>query len=108
MSYVGRSDAERARMLAAVGADQTHVAVTFEISEGPRIFVDHVLIVGNVRTSADTIKRELAVKEDEPLSAAKINETERRLLALGLFRRVRINELRHGDDTRREGRGPPP
>ena len=30
--------------------DGTHVAVTFAIREGPQVFVDHVLIVGNVRT----------------------------------------------------------
>ncbi|HEV3139142.1 MAG TPA: POTRA domain-containing protein, partial [Vicinamibacterales bacterium] len=84
------------------GADPTRVAVTFEIQEGPQIFVDHVLIVGNVRTSTETIERELAVKADEPLSVSKVNESQRRLLALGLFRRVRINELRHGDETRRD------
>src|SRR4029077_6353825 len=44
----------------------THVAVTFVVREGPQIFVDHVLIVGNVRTSAGTIERELQVKAGDP------------------------------------------
>lgn len=83
-------------------ADGTRVAIRFAIREGPRIFVDHVLIVGNVRTSSDTISRELQVKQGDPFSLAAINESQRRLAALGLFRRARISELRHGDETTRD------
>ena len=66
------------------------------------MFVDHVLIVGNVRTSTSTIERELQVKPGDPFSLAAINESQRRLTALGLFRRARITELRHGDETTRD------
>ena len=66
------------------------------------MFVDHVLIVGNVRTSTSTIERELQVKAGDPFSLAAINESQRRLTALGLFRRARITELRHGDETTRD------
>ncbi len=82
--------------------NDTHVTVQFTIQEGPRIFVDHVLIVGNVRTSTSTIERELQVKPGSPFSLAAINESQRRLTALGLFRRARITELRHGDETTRD------
>ena len=80
----------------------THVAVTFVVREGPRMFVDHVLIVGNVRTSAGTIERELQVQAGDPFSLSAINESQRRLAALGLFRRARISELRHGGETTRD------
>jgi outer membrane protein insertion porin family len=86
----------------SAGSDPARIAVTFEIQEGAQIFVDHVLIVGNVRTSSDTIEHELDIKAGEPLSIGKVNETQRRLLSLGLFRRVRVTELRHGDDTQRD------
>ena len=82
--------------------NDTHVGVTFLIREGPRVFVDHVLIVGNVRTTTSTIERELRVKAGDPFSLAAINESQRRLTALGLFRRARITELRHGDETSRD------
>jgi outer membrane protein insertion porin family len=82
--------------------DNTHVAVTFAIREGPQVFVDHVLIVGNVRTSTSTIEHELQVKAGDPFSLAAINESQRRLTALGLFRRARITELRHGGETARD------
>ena len=82
--------------------DDTHVAVTFVIHEGPQVFVDHVLIVGNVRTTTGTIERELQVKAGDTFSLAAINESQRRLTALGLFRRARITELRHGGETTRD------
>ena len=82
--------------------NDTHVAVTFAIREGPQVFVDHVLIVGNVRTSTSTISHELQVKPGDPFSLSAINESQRRLTALGLFRRARITELRHGAETQRD------
>jgi len=82
--------------------DGTHVAVTFMIREGPQVFVDHVLIVGNVRTGTSTIEHELQVKPGDPFSLGAINESQRRLTALGLFRRARITELRHGGETTRD------
>lgn len=83
-------------------ADNTRVRVTYEIREGPQIFVDHVLIAGNVRTATSAIERELQIQAGDPLSLARINDAQRRLLGLGLFRRARIDELRHGDETRRD------
>jgi outer membrane protein insertion porin family len=83
-------------------SDATHVTVRFAVREGPRIFVDHILIVGNTRTRRDTIERELQVKPGDPFSLDAINESQRRLSALGLFRRARISELRHGDETTRD------
>jgi outer membrane protein insertion porin family len=88
--------------LPSFSQNDTHVAVSFVIREGPRVFVDHVLIVGNVRTTTSTIERELRVKAGDPFSLAAINESQRRLTALGLFRRARITELRHGGETTRD------
>ena len=59
-------------------ADRTTAEPTFTVHLGPRIFVDHVLIVGNVRTSAETIERELQIKPGDPLSEAAKVESRRR------------------------------
>jgi outer membrane protein insertion porin family len=80
----------------------TRVDVTFLVQEGSQIFVDRVLIVGNVRTSTDTIERELQVKPGDPFSTSAINESQRKLTALGLFRRVQITELHHPAETTRD------
>jgi outer membrane protein insertion porin family len=76
--------------------------VLFTVREGQRVSVDHVLIVGNQRTRTATIERELQFRAGEPLGLEQVNESQRRLAALGLFRRVRINELAHGDESKRD------
>jgi outer membrane protein insertion porin family len=76
--------------------------VTFTVQEGPRIFVDHVLIVGNTRTSTATIERALLIRPGDPLGVEAVVESQRRLAALGLFRRARITRLDHGDETTRD------
>lgn len=84
-------------------ADRTQANLVFTVREGPRTFVDHVLIAGNVRTSAQTIERELQLKPGDPLSLEAEHESQRRLAALQLFRRApQLTELRHGDETRRD------
>jgi outer membrane protein assembly complex protein YaeT len=83
-------------------ADQSGVTIAVRIQEGPRIFIDHVLIVGNIRTKTETIERELRIKTGDPYSTAAIIEGQQRLAALGLFRRVRVSELRHGAETLRD------
>ena len=83
-------------------SDRTTAEPTFTVRLGPRILVDHVLIVGNVRTSTETIERELQIKPGDPLSEAAKIESRRRLAALGLFRRVQITELAHGDEGKRD------
>ena len=82
--------------------DESAAAVTFRINEGPRVTVDHVLIVGNVRTRTETIERELQIKPQQPFSLSAINESQRRLATLGLFRRARITEVGHGSETTRD------
>jgi outer membrane protein insertion porin family len=85
-----------------ISADGRSADVLFTVREGPRISVDHVLISGNQRTTTATIERELQFKAGQPLGLEQINESQRRLASLGLFRRVRITELAHGDETKRD------
>jgi outer membrane protein insertion porin family len=83
-------------------ADRTRADLTFTVRQGPQVFVDHVLVVGNARTSAATIRRELTLSPGDPLSFDGIAESQRRVSALGLFRRVRITEIDHGAESRRD------
>lgn len=83
-------------------ADRTSAEPTFTVREGNRIVVDHVLIAGNVRTSTDTIERALLIKPGDALSEEAKIESRRRLAGLGLFRRVQIAELAHGEDGKRD------
>ena len=88
------------RVMLAEG--DTRANVLFAITEGPQVIVDHVIIVGNKRTSTATIQRELTLRPGEPLGYAARIESQQRLSALGLFRRVNITELTHESGTRRD------
>jgi outer membrane protein insertion porin family len=81
-------------------ADRTRVDVTFAVQEGPQTIVDHILIVGNTHTDQRVILNEMKLKPGQPLGREDQVESQRALGALGLFRRVRITELRHGSGTR--------
>jgi outer membrane protein assembly complex protein YaeT len=76
--------------------DGTRADLVFRITEGPQTLVDHILIIGNTRTDQRVIKRELLLQEGKPLGLEDLIESQRRLGALGLFRRIRIEELSHG------------
>jgi outer membrane protein assembly complex protein YaeT len=85
-----------------VSDDRTGARVQFVIDEGPQVLVDHILVVGNERVGEATIRRELLLRPGEPLGLEAIEESQRRLAALGVFRRVTISELQHEADNRRD------
>ena len=86
----------------SVSADRTGARVQFAIDEGPQVYVDHILVVGNDRIGEATIRRELLLEPGKPLGLDAIEESQRRLAALGVFRRVTISELQHEGDDRRD------
>jgi outer membrane protein assembly complex protein YaeT len=86
----------------ALSGDRTGAHVRFTIREGPQIIVDHILVVGNDRIGDATIRREVTLQPGQPLGLEAISESQRRLAALGLFRRVTISELQHGSDHLRD------
>jgi outer membrane protein insertion porin family len=77
----------------AFTADQREVAVTWMVREGEQITIDRILINGNARIATALIQRELTFQPGSPVSDDAMIESQRRLAALGLFRRVRITEL---------------
>jgi outer membrane protein assembly factor BamA len=99
---------ERGYELAAVDLqrtfsdDGTRATLRFVINEGPRIVIDQLLVVGNQRTSVDTIERETGLTTGMPLSISRLIDAQRRLSALGLFRRVQVSELQQGSETHRD------
>ena len=88
--------------LATEPAGSARVDVRWTIHEGLQTRVDHVLIAGNERTSADLIRREIVLAPGLPLGEDALVESQRRLSALGLFRRVRLRELPHGAGVNRD------
>lgn len=74
--------------------DRTTANISYEITEGPPAVVDHVIVTGNERTSAGTILEEAGLSTGATVGLADLEASQRRLTALGLFRRVRIDTVR--------------
>ena len=78
------------------------IDIHWTVSEGSQTLVDHILVTGNVRTDEDVIRREVTVEPGKPLAEDALVESQRRLAALGLFRRVRLVELPHTETGNRD------
>ena len=73
--------------------DRSEAAVVLRVAPGAPTKVDHVVISGLEATREAVVRRELALKEGEPLGLDRVLESQRRLGALGLFERVTITEM---------------
>jgi len=85
-----------------VSADASTADLLFDVREGQQTIVDHILIVGNVKTAPEVIQREILLHPGEPLGLTDLIESQRRLGALGLFRRIRITEIAHSGSERHD------
>jgi outer membrane protein insertion porin family len=82
--------------------DETRFTLRFVVNEGQQSLIDHVLIVGNVRTKVATIEREVGLKPGMPLSFLTLNEAQRRLSALGLFRKIQVTQVTRSTSSRHD------
>jgi outer membrane protein insertion porin family len=69
------------------------VDVTFEIREGPRVYVERIDIVGNTRTIDPVIRRELLVNEGDAYNRVLVDRSTTELKRLNFFKTVEINDV---------------
>lgn len=70
------------------------VDVTFNVSEGQRVYVDRINVVGNTRTIDPVIRRELMLTEGDAFNRTLLERSRNNLRALGFFKDVKIDETR--------------
>lgn len=66
------------------------IDLTFNISEGSKVYVERINIFNNARTLDRVIRREFKLAEGDAFSTSKLKRTEQRLNNLGLFEKVDI------------------
>ena len=95
---------DRARVVSAVTpvAGQPSVDIAYDVAQGTLVRVGRILVVGNRRTATETIVRALTLEAGDPLGLAEVFESQRRLRALGLFRRVAITDVGEGGEAQRD------
>ena len=67
------------------------IDLTYQINEGPRVYVERIDIKGNVRTLDEVVRREFRIAEGDPFSTEKLQRTEQRLKNLGFFESVKLS-----------------
>ncbi len=70
------------------------IDITYRIGESPRVFVERIDIVGNVRTLDKVVRREFRLAEGDAFNSAKLRRTRTRLRGLNFFDKVEIAESR--------------
>ena len=73
--------------------DKRLINITFNIREGPRVFVERINITGNVRTEDQVIRREFQLIEGDAFSTAKLRRTRQRIRNLGFFESAEIKNV---------------
>ena len=75
-------------------AETNTVDVTFNVSEGQRVYIDRIDVVGNTRTIDPVIRREMMLTEGDAFNRTLIERSRNNLRALGFFKDVTIDEVR--------------
>jgi len=64
--------------------------VVFNVSEGPRVYVERIDITGNVRTLDKVIRREFRLVEGDAFNTDKMKRSKERIKNLGFFKKVEV------------------
>ncbi|MEO1042316.1 MAG: outer membrane protein assembly factor BamA [Pseudomonadota bacterium] len=69
------------------------IDITFEVNEGPRVYVEEININGNQQTLDRVIRREMRLVEGDAFNRVLVDRSERRVKGLGFFSEVEVEEL---------------
>ncbi len=76
------------------------VAITYRVSEGPKVFVDQIRVSGNSRTLDKVIRREFRLKEGDAFNAARLRRSKQRVEDLDYFSRVDLQTVPTDDPNK--------
>ncbi|MDV7338868.1 outer membrane protein assembly factor BamA [Terasakiella sp. A23] len=68
--------------------EELKIDLTFNIEEGPRVFVERINIHGNFRTLDEVVRREFQLVEGDALNTAKLKRSRKRINNLNFFEKV--------------------
>ncbi|NRA31604.1 MAG: outer membrane protein assembly factor BamA, partial [Parvularculaceae bacterium] len=72
--------------------DTKTVDITFDVNEGPRVYVEEININGNTQTLDYVVRREMRLVEGDAFNRVLIDRSQRRIRGLGYFGEVAIEE----------------
>ncbi|MDC0032036.1 outer membrane protein assembly factor BamA [Pelagibacteraceae bacterium] len=72
--------------------ENKQVNINYLINEGPRVYINKIVINGNTRTTDKVIRRQLTIAEGDSYSKYLINLSKNKIQALQYFSKVNITE----------------
>lgn len=70
---------------------ENHVVdLVFDVDEGPRVYVERIDIVGNLRTLDKVIRREFRLVEGDAFNTSRLRRSQQRIRNLGFFKKVDV------------------
>ena len=66
--------------------------ITYNLQEGPRVYIERIEITGNTRTLDRVIRREIRLVEGDAYNRIMISRARRRLTALDFFEKIEFKE----------------
>jgi len=81
------------RPLITRNKDARTIDLTYDIAEGPRVYVERIDIAGNVATLDKVIRREFTIAEGDAFNTSKVKRSEQNLKNLGFFKKVEVTNV---------------
>lgn len=69
------------------------ISVTYDIQEGPRVYVERIDITGNLRTLDKVIRREFTLVEGDAFNSAKLRRSRQRVKDLNFFEKAEVTNV---------------
>ena len=98
-STIGRASADVAARTDQVPG-QNVFNLTYEIVEGPEVYVERINITGNVRSQDKILRREIPLHEGDLYTLQKKDRARQKLVNLGYFEKVDVTTQPGSDKTK--------
>ena len=98
-STIGRASAD-VNPRTDQSSNPPRIDVTFDVVEGPEVYVERINIVGNVRSQDKILRREIPLVEGDLFTLQKMLRARQRLINLGFFETVNVTTAPGSDKTK--------
>jgi outer membrane protein insertion porin family len=69
------------------------INITYVVMDAPRVYIERIDIVGNVRTLDRVVRREMRIVEGDAFNTARIRRSQDRIRSLGFFEDVGVDQV---------------
>ncbi|ACL03484.1 outer membrane protein assembly complex, YaeT protein [Desulfatibacillum aliphaticivorans] len=80
--------------------ERLEVDITFNITKGPEVYYEKIIITGNTKTREKVIRRELPIQEQALYNGSLMKRGVRNLVRLDFFEDVKVDTVKGSDENK--------